>query len=365
MGGADPEGAAAGRPALKGLFGIFAALMLAAGTAGAADAPLPPYAGKTPFTAITPEAQVARMKAGINIIGGYDPWWTGGDSHFSPSDFALVKAAGFTSIRVPLFSFAHMRNDGHLDPLWMKKLDSLVALAEANGLDIILDEHDFDDCAKDTDSCAVILSNVWYDLSEHFRNAPSSVMFELLNEPHGAIDASLWNSWAGDLIGIVRQTNPDRNIVVGPVGWNSLSELPNLKLPADDKHLIVTFHYYSPMTFTHQGATWAGPENEKARGVRWTGTADEVATVNADFDTVAAWAKANKRPILLGEFGTYNLYGKLDDRTLWTKTVAQAADARGFARAYWYFDGSFGVYDADKRQWIAPIRDALVPGAKP
>ena len=45
--------------------------------------------------------------------------------------------------------------------------------------------------------------------------------------------------------------------MVGPTSWNSLADLPLLRLPAD-ANLLVTFHYYEPFQFTHQGATWAG-----------------------------------------------------------------------------------------------------------
>ena len=40
--------------------------------------------------------------------------------------------------------------------------------------------------------------------------------------------------------------------------------------------------------------------------------------------------------------------------------MAEAADRRGFARAYWYWDGGFGVWDETKRVWVTPIRDALL-----
>jgi hypothetical protein len=43
-----------------------------------------------------------------------------------------------------------------------------------------------------------------------------------------------------EAIKIVRRTNPKREIVVGPVGWNGINDLTSLELPKDDKHLIVT-----------------------------------------------------------------------------------------------------------------------------
>ena len=329
----------------------------------AADTVAPPRIPATTYTPVSPEDQVVQMGAGINIGGGYETWWTGQPSPFNPeTDFPNVAAAGFKTIRVPLFTFAHLKSDGSLDPAWLARLDTVVATAEANHLNIILDEHDFDDCEKDTDACAGNLSNVWYDLSQRYRNEPNTVMFELLNEPHGKITYQLWNSWLSDLVSIVRETNPTRNLIIGPVDWNGLDQLPNLKLPADP-HIIVTFHYYQPMEFTHQGASWV-PTLTSLRGVHWTGSADEMAFLNSNFDKVTAWAKTNNHPIFLGEYGSYgHVNSDMDDRAAWTRAVSKAADERGFARAYWYYaDGDgFGVWDADQKAWRKPLLKALLP----
>ncbi len=345
------------------LAAVLLALPLVTHAQAQSQAQTAPYAGKTAYSEISPEAQVARMsRGGVNIIGGYEPWWNDGPSKFSPQDIARTKAAGFTLIRVPLFAFQHLRKDGTLDPAYLKKIDTIVSLAEDSGLDIILDEHDFEICAKDVDGCSTSLANVWYELSAHFRNAPNSVMFELLNEPNGNVDDAIWNGWLPDLVSIVRETNPTRNIVIGPTMWNSIDKLPTLKLP-DDRHIIATFHYYSPFQFTHQGASWAGADIQKLRDVRWKGDKAEVDAIAADFDKVVAWSKANNRPVLLGEYGSYGQYNpNMDDRAKWTAAVSKAADARGFARAYWYFeDGNgFGVWDADKKQWRKPLLDALI-----
>ncbi|EGF89589.1 endoglucanase H [Asticcacaulis biprosthecium C19] len=158
----------------------------------------------------------------------------------------------------------------------------------------------------------------------------------------------------------MRETNPHRNIVLGPVFWNSRDDLNHLKLRQDDRPPDRHLSRLRPVSFHHQGTRRAGPEVEKLSGIRWTGSAAEVAQINTDFDKVAAWSRARNRPILLGEYGAYNMHGKLEDRAAWTKAVSKASDDRGFARAYWFWDGGFGVWDEQKRQWVAPIKDALV-----
>ncbi len=314
------------------------------------------------FSEISAADQVAAMGAGVNLFEGDDPYFAGKSSKFKDADIQNIAAAGFKTIRVPLFAFKHIVDtQGDLDPDYLKKLDHLVDLATAANLNIILDEHNYEECAKDVDGCGVLLPNVWYDLALRYQTAPSNVIFELLNEPNGNMDAATWNAWIPDLVAQIRQFDPKRNLIIGPVMWNSPDQLDTLKLPADD-HIIVTFHYYQPMEFTHQGASWV-PAYTNTSGVRWTGSADETAAIATTFDKVKAWSTANNRPIFLGEFGSYAKVNKnLDDRVAWTRAVSKAAADRGFARALWVYEGSkgFGIHDADGDTWVEPLKDAVV-----
>ena len=81
-----------------------------------------------------------------------------------------------------------------------------------------------------------------------------------------------------------------------------------------------------------------------------------------DFDEVGAWSAANRRPILLGEFGAYDKSGTLTDlRVAYTSTVRCEAERRGFDWAYWQFEGDFIVWDMAANGWVKPIKDALIP----
>ena len=225
-----------------------------------------------------------------------------------------------------------MGADNRLDPAWLAKLDDVVREAQKAGLGIILDEHDFNPCSEDVAMCRVKLSAFWRQVAPRYANAPRNVAFELLNEPHDKLDAATWNALFADLLAVVRQSNPTRIVVVGPTSWNSLHELPSMKLPADP-NLLVTFHYYDPFHFTHQGATWAGEEVKHLHGITW-GTDSDRAAIASDFDQVAAWSKANDRPILLGEFGVYDKSGTpIELRAAWTAASAAKPNAAASAGA--------------------------------
>ena len=198
----------------------------------------------------------------------------------------------------------------------------------------------------------------WEQVSERYKTAPASVLFEILNEPNGQVTPAIWNSWSKEALGIIRRTNATRNVVIGPAQWNGIRALSELELPAEDRHLIVTVHYYLPMTFTHQGAPWS-KETATVSGVHW-GTEEEKRRVDADFAGVQQWAKAADRPILLGEFGAYDK-ADMDSRVLYTAYLCRSAESLGWAWTYWQFDSDFIAWDMSKDDWVGPIRTALAP----
>jgi len=310
--------------------------------------------------ATPPAAFESPFHRGVNVLG-YDPYWTDASKRrFEWRHFAEIRRAGFDHVRINLQAFRHMDSANRLEPQWLAKLDDAVREAQKAGLGVILDEHDFNKCSDDVPACRAQLTAFWSQVAPRFAGAPRDVAFELLNEPHDKLNGESWNVLLADALAVVRRTNPNRIVVVGPTHWNSLKDLPLLKLPADP-NLLLTFHYYEPFHFTHQGATWAGEEVKGLHGISW-GTAADRAAVAADFDQVAAWAAANRRPVLLGEFGAYDKTGTpVELRAAYSGAVRCEAERRGFGWAYWQFEGDFIVWDMKANGWVQPIKDALVP----
>jgi len=319
-------------------------------------APLLAAAADQPLSAID---QVKEMKRGVNIVG-YDPLWKdAGKARFQPRHFKIIKEGGFDTVRINLYGFRPMNERLELPASWFAILDGLVDEALKQDLHVILDEHDYEHCGRDAASCRARVLAFWTQVAEHYKNAPDNVVYEILNEPSGAMDQH-WNALFPEALAVIRKTNPTRNVLIGPAFWNNMSWLPKLELPANDRHIIVSVHYYEPHPFTHQGASWA-PEYTKLSGINW-GTPADLAKIDRDFDTAQAWAKKQGRPILLGEFGAYDKAPQ-EARIKYTAAVARAAEKRGWAWTYWQFDSNFIVYDIDKDAWNTPIHDALVPPA--
>jgi endoglucanase len=335
---------------------IVALLFTAVSTAQAADAPPPKF--DTAFETVDPFAQTAAMHRGMNVLGWDPVWQDPAQGRFQPRHFARLHDAGFDTVRVVLNAFPHMDDADRMDPVWLSTLDTMLAAALQNRLTVILDLHDVRLCAVDVETCKRKTNAFWTQIGTRYRDAPNSVIFEMMNEPHGALTAPVWNAMLLETLATIRATNPTRNVIIGPAGWSSADQLATFELPADDRHIIATVHYYWPMTFTHQGAHWVA-ETAGLSGVTW-GTAADRAKVATDFDAVKAWSDAHHRPVFLGEFGAYDR-GDIVSRMRYDGSVARAAEARGFPWAYWQFDSDFTAYDMTADDWVQPILYALVP----
>jgi endoglucanase len=305
----------------------------------------------------TADDQFGRMHRGMNVMDGDPVWDRSGPAWFRPEQFDLLRDAGFDTVRINLHVLPRQDAAGRIDSAWFATLDRYVHAALADGLTVILDAHDDIACDKDLPACDRKLPLAWSQIARRYRSESSSLLFELMNEPHGAVTAEVWNDLMRDALKAVRATNPTRDVVIGPAGYSSVEQLPTLDLP-DDPHIIVTVHYYWPLRFTHQGVRWL-PDYQPLSGITF-GTDEQKARIVADFGHVADWGRAHKRPVFLGEFGAYER-GDRDSRVTYLSTVARIAEAHGLAWALWEFETDFAAYDMKREAWNTPLLKALVP----
>ncbi len=302
--------------------------------------------------------QCAKLGRGVNIIG-YDNalWKDHTNGRFKEKYFKMIKDAGFSNVRVNLHPFRHMDKDFKIDPQWLETLDWAVKSGNEAKLMVILDMHEYNAMADDPVAKKEMFLSVWRQLAPRYKDQGSNVLFEILNEPNGKLTTDLWNTYLADAIKIIRDTNPNRTLIVGPGNWNGIETLPTLVLPKDDQNIIVTVHFYHPMRFTHQGAPWA-KDFKDLSGIKWTGTKEEKDEVYSKLKVAEDWSEANNRPIFLGEFGSYDK-ADINSRAFYTAFVARTAEKMNFSWAYWQFDSDFIVYNIDKEQWVEPILKAL------
>ena len=275
--------------------------------------------------------------------------------------FEEIAQAGFDSVRIPVKWSAQAEKEPPytISERFLERVDWAVEQALARELVVVLNMHHYDEMATDPEAHLDRFLAIWAQLAVHYQAYPDTVYFEIMNEPNSAMTNALWHDFFTQALAVIRETNPRRMVIIGPVQWNNISQLQYLELPEDDRNLIVTYHYYEPFQFTHQGAEWVDG-SERWLGRPWSGTEQQQKDVRRAFDRAARWAEANNRLLYLGEFGAYAT-AEMEDRVRWTAFVRQEAEVRGFSWAYWEFGAGFGVYDRGNRAWREPLLSALIP----
>jgi endoglucanase len=227
----------------------------------------------------------------------------------------------------------------------------------------------------------------WRDLSGELKKYPvTQVAYELMNEPV-ADNPEDWNKLVAKAIGVIRLQEPNRIIVVGSNRWQSAFEFNKLRIPANDKNILLSFHYYSPFFLTHYQASWTkiasykGPVHYPGRLVTDeelaampAGIATEIkkhgalATYSAEkieqeFQEPLAFAKKHGLNLYCGEWGALSTVPEAD-RMRWYQDMQQLLEKNKIAWANWDYKGAgFGFINTNL-EYIQPEMVRILTGKK-
>ncbi|MEV0223150.1 glycoside hydrolase family 5 protein [Streptomyces sp. NPDC050704] len=273
--------------------------------------------------------------------------------------FDEIKAAGFDTVRLPVAWSAHAEQTAPyaIGQDFFQRVDRAVDEALARDLNVVLNMHHYHELNHTPDEQTERFLALWRQIATRYAAHPDLLHFELLNEPRAAMTAQRWNTLLPHALAAVRESNPERTVLIGAAEMNDIHALAKLELP-DDDHLVATVHYYAPFEFTHQGASWVEGAASWL-GTTWGGEADRKA-VDDDLGVAAAWADAHGVPLFIGEFGAYE-QADMDSRARWTACVREKAELLGIGWAYWEFGTDFSAYARETDTWREPLRQALIP----
>ncbi len=344
-------------------FPLFVFLFMVSCTQGTEDSKLSEFPFEAPSdTMLNPFVQNQLLGRGINMGNALEAP-NEGDWGVVIKDayFDSIRVTGFQSVRIPVRWSAHAATQ---DPFtinaeFMDRVEHVVKAALERGFAVVLNMHHYQEIMSDPTGQTDRFLHLWQQIAEHFKYYPDRLIFEILNEPNDQLTAEKWNQLFPRTINVIRQSNPFRTLMVGTAEWGGITGLQTLTVPDSLKNIIVTFHYYNPFHFTHQGAEWV--EGSSAwLGTTWTGNAQEKNAVVSDFGKVLSWSKSHNRPIYMGEFGAYSK-ADTDSRVAWTGFVSAQAEQLGFSWAYWEFCSGFGIYNPDTDRFYPRLLKALIP----
>jgi endoglucanase len=255
-------------------------------------------------------------------------------------------------------------------------IESCLEWCQASGLRVILDLHKAPGFAFDQwDKASLFNSpemqdrflNLWTAIARRFVGRMEDMLaFELLNEIVLS-DSGPWNQLVKKTVERIRTLDSQCLILVGSNFFNSADELQNLDV-LDDPNILYTFHFYLPMTVTHQRAPWVQPvfeynrqleyPGQKADGFegivekypRWrfeqgVGIPFDKEYLRAKLQPARDFSERIGQPVYCGEFGVYER-ASMFTRLNWTRDVVALLDEFQIGRAYsTYKDLDFGQLD--------------------
>ncbi|SOE23070.1 endoglucanase [Spirosomataceae bacterium TFI 002] len=287
---------------------------------------------------------------------------------FTEADVAFIDSVGFDHIRMPVDEEQLWDQGGNRNEEAFKLLDNFLGWAQKYELKVILDlhklrSHHFNATEKplwEKPEEQQKFIKLWKDLASAVNKYPNSMLaYEFMNEPV-ADTAEEWNKLLGMVADSIRSWEPKRVLVIGSNRWQSVNTFDELRVPANDKNILLSFHFYEPFYLSHYRASWtkmkdfAGEVNYPGQIVVNGVTQEEKRIYNREsLEKMMAkpihLADSLGLPLYCGEFGIID--GSPENAKLaWYKDMVAIFEKHKIGYANWnYKAGSFGIVDKDMK----------------
>ncbi len=317
--------------------------------------------------------------------------------HIQEDDFERLEQLGFDFVRIPIDEVQFWDEEGKKLPEAWQLLTNALDLAQKHHLRAIVDLHIIrshyfnavNEGEKEANTLFTSekaqddLINLWYQLSDALKTySNDSVAYEFMNEPV-ADEHEQWNQLVAKVHAALRKVEPQRTLVIGSNRWQGYETMKYLRVPENDKNIVLSFHYYNPMLLTHYGAWWtplgkykgkvnypgilvskedyeAAPDSLKPMIEPFTTQEWNVDKIRADFKDAIEVAQKYGLQLFCGEWGVYEPV----DRELaykWTKDMLSVFDEFDIAWTTWCYDADFGFWDQQKNDYKdKPLVDLLM-----
>ena len=341
-----------------------------------------------------------RIKRGTNLSHWLSQSEERGEArrtHIQEDDFERLEQLGFDFVRIPIDEVQFWDEEGNKLPEAWELLTQALNWSVKHHLRAIVDLHIIrshyfnavNEGGKDANTLFTSekaqqdLINLWYQLSEVLKGySNDSVAYEFMNEPV-AEKHEQWNQLVAKVHAALRKVEPQRTLVIGSNLWQGYQTIKYLRIPENDKNIVISFHYYNPMILTHYGAWWtplgkykgkvnypgiliskedfeAAPDSIKPELEPYLTQEWNIDKIRADFKDAIEAAKKYNVQLFCGEWGVYEPVDR-DLAYAWTKDMLTVFDEFNIAWTTWCYDADFGFWDQQKNDYKdKPLVDLLM-----
>lgn len=284
-----------------------------------------------------------------------------------------IHAYGFDTIRIPVSWHNHVDANYNISAEWLDRVNEVVDWAYNDGMYVIINiHHDNHEAAHGLypdrdhlDQSNQYVGHIWEQLSERFADYDEHLIFEAMNEPRLVdtdhewyVDSDADCREAIDCINLLNQLFVD---TVRASGGNNATRYlmcpgycaavdgvtsPFFEIPTDidgnESKIILSVHAYTPYNFAleYPGVKDFDVDNK-----------DRTIDINTFMNKLYMDYITQGVPVVIGEFGSRDKGGNLQDRVNFSAYFVAMSRARNIPCIVWdngLFSGEgelFGIYD--------------------
>ena len=278
-----------------------------------------------------------------------------------------VKAAGFTTIRIPVTWYRHVADDGQytINPAFMNRIKEVVDLAYAEGMYVILNMHheawlNTSTLDKDYEKISVQFAGMWKQIAAAFAEYDQHLIFESMNEPRMTGTAVEWTgSKAGsNAVNYLNQVfvdtirtdaaghNGERALMIpGYAASSSTTLLAAIQIPQWEgkqaENIVISVHCYNPYDFClSDKMTVFDPQNKA-----------HTSSIDTVFSALQRLFLNNGIPVVMGETGATNTKNNTEARENWAYYMGAKSSAYGVPICIWD-NGNNNVSGGECHVWV-------------
>lgn len=327
--------------------------------------------------------ETLRLENGVNVSHWLSQSTSRGEernNQISKRDFDSIAAMGFDFVRLPVDEEHLYDENMNRDTAGFRLMHNAVKWALEDGMNIVVDlhivrshhfnsENDHPNTLFTDPAAQEKFVAIWKDLQKDLQQYPTDrVAYEIMNEPVAPTHEA-WNKLIEKTVKGLREAEKERTLIVGSNLWQIPSTFDSLRVPENDKYLVLSFHFYEPSLVTHHQAPWTDysfykgkitypgvpvdsadlaklPEKERAKIASMNGSYNRD-TMYAHMKKAIDKANALGLHLYCGEFGAYPKFIDKETRLRWYNDVCSVFHQYGIANCHWCYKGDFPIVNED------------------
>jgi endoglucanase len=322
-----------------------------------------------------PKSRLDRLAKGANVCRWFCFSKQEGPGHFGNyignPEASQMREMGLTHVRLCIQPKVLMdQSTGAVRAETAGFVQAAIARFHKADLMVVIDLHNEDRASELDSAWQEAFARFWGELATRLKRFdPELTMLEIINEPVFKGREADWNTFNARLASTIRKNAPSHTIMTSGANWGGIDGLRKLTL-LEDPNVVYSFHCYDPFAFTHQGATWSGPDVKPLRKVPYPSNPEVVAPLLSDlaqypgskkmlenygnqrwdkaklaarFKEGIEWGARNKVPLYCGEFGVFPPYVQAEHRANWFRDFGQVLAENQIGWAVWGWDEGFGL----------------------